>query len=142
MKRTTFMAGAGGVAAALAGAAASPAIAENQGSSDYTIRQARAQVAGLIAELQTEQTDYGGHRVNAINAYKRALNQLNDALAAQGNAPGQRSSDYVLRQVQSQTQSLINSLNGAKADYGGHRVTAISDLQTASSELSAALATQ
>jgi hypothetical protein len=142
MKRTTFMAGAGGVAAALAGAATNPAAAQNQVQSDYTIRQARAQVAGMIAELQTEQTDYGGHRVNAINALKRALNQLNDALAVQGTHPGQRSSDYTLRQVQSQNNAIINNLNGAKADYGGHRVTAISDLQTASSELSAALATQ
>jgi hypothetical protein len=142
MKRTTFMAGAGGMAAALAGAAANPAAAQNQVQSDYTVRQARAQVAGMIAELQTESTDYGGHRVNAINALKRALNQLNDALTVQGAQPGQRSSDYVLRQVQSQNNSIINNLNGAKADYGGHRVSAISDLQTASSELSAALATQ
>ena len=87
MKRTTFMAGAGGAAAALAGAAANAAAAENQGQSDYTIRQARAQVAGMIAELQTEQIDYGGHRVNAINAFKRALNQLNDALSVQGTTP-------------------------------------------------------
>jgi len=136
------MAGAGGIAAALATGAANPAAAQNQVQSDYTVRQARAQVAGMIAELQTEDSDYGGHRVNAIDALKRALNQLNDALSVQGGTPGQRSSDYVLRQVQSQNNAIINNLNGAKADYGGHRVTALSELQTASSELSAALATQ
>jgi hypothetical protein len=95
----------------------------------------------MIAELQTEQADYAGHRVNAINAYKSALAQLNAALDVQGSTPGQRSSDYVLRQVQSQTQSTVSSLNAAKADYGGHRVKAINDLQTAADELAAALAT-
>ncbi len=141
MKRTTFMTTAAGAAAALAGAGGAAALAENQGESNYTIRQARAQVAGMIAELQTEQVDYGGHRVKAIDAFKSALAQLNAALDVQGPIPGQRSSDYVLRQVQSQAQSTVSSLNAAKADYGGHRVKAVNAIQTAADELSAALAT-
>jgi hypothetical protein len=141
MKRTSFIA-ATGAAAALAGSAGTIAGAEqNQTSSNFTIRTSRGQVTGIIAELQTEQADYGGHRVNAINNYKTALAELNAALDMRGETPGQRASDYVLRQVQSETTTIVNSLDAAAEDYGGHRVKAINALKAANAELTAALNT-
>ena len=143
MKRTAFVATAAGAAAALAGAGGvTGALAqENQQQSNFTIRTARAQVAGLIAQLQTEQGDYGGHRLNAISNYQKAQNELNAALEVRGETPGQRASDAVLRQAVNQTNSLLGSLKAANADYGGHRVSAINDLQAAVNELNAALGT-
>jgi hypothetical protein len=141
MKRTAFISTATGTAVGLTGLAATGVVAENQVQSNFTMREARAQITGIIAELQTEQTDYGGHRVNAINDYKAALDEINAAIKVRdADTPGQRSSDYVLRQAQNQTNSLVASLQAALADYGGHRIKAIADLKAAVAELSAALA--
>jgi hypothetical protein len=142
MKRTGFITAATGAAVGLAALSPTGAAAENQIQSNYTMRQARAQITGIIAELQTEDTDYGGHRVNAIKNFQEALDQVNAAIRTRdADTPGQRSSDYVLRQVETETNGLIANLQAGAADYGGHRVKAIADLQAAIGELNAALAT-
>jgi hypothetical protein len=142
MKRTTFIA-AGGAAAALAGAAGGAVFAdEPQAQSDYALRTVRAQIASIIAALETEQADYGGHRVNAVNDYKQALAELTAALEVHGESPNQQASDHILREAQNTTTSLINTLKNAKADYSGHRMKAITDLQSANSEIAAALSTR
>lgn len=143
MKRTAFIATASGTAVGLAGLTPAGALADNQAQSNFTMRTARAEITGIIAELQTEQTDYGGHRIAAIAKYQQALDEVAAAIKIRdADTPGQRASDLVLRQAESQTESLIGSLQAAVADYGGHRVKAIADLKGAVTELNLALATR
>ncbi|MBV9102128.1 MAG: hypothetical protein JO060_00970 [Candidatus Eremiobacteraeota bacterium] len=111
--------------------------------SDQNVREARAAVAGFIAELQTEQADYGGHRVDAISRLQAAENELTSGLQARdANMPGQRMSDIVLRQVRDRARNIVAQLTNDQADYGGHRVNAINELNAAVNALNAALATR
>ena len=128
MKRTTFIGTAG--VTAVAAYVPSLVLAQGQGASDADLRVARATVTGLIAQLQTEKADYGGHRVAAIKDFNAALDEINAALESRGaEQPGQVRSDAVLRHVEDRTQALLASLRDDKGDYAGHRVKAISDLQ-------------
>ncbi len=141
MKRTTFIA-ATGAAAAVAGTTGTVLAQEPQAASDYTLRTVRAQVAGIIAALQTEKSDYAGHRVDAINQFQKVMADLNAALEVHGEAPHQRASDHILSEARNTSVQLIGNLQTADGDYAGHRVQAISDLQAANAQLTAALDTR
>ena len=141
MKRTTFIGSAG--VTALAAYVPAAALAQSQGASDEDLRVARATITGLIAQLQTERADYGGHRVEAIKNFNVALDEVNAALESRGaEKPGQVRSDAVLKHIEDRTEALIASMRQDKGDYGGHRVKAISGLQAGVDALNAALASR
>jgi hypothetical protein len=143
MNRPTFLGSTASAALLIAAGTVGADAQSSQATSDENLRVARATVAGLIAQLQTEKADYGGHRAKAIQNYEAALDQINAALAYRhADTPNQQLSDAVLRHTEERTQVLITAMQNDKADYAGHRVTAINDLQAAVTELNAALATR
>ena len=147
MQRTNFLAASAvGIAASLAGAglalAQAPA-APMQARSNQSIRQAYGLIAEMIDELGLDQEDYKGHRVAAIGQLTTAKNQLFEALKVRRQIERtQGTSDGSLRYAQRAVARTIAELQGDEADYSGHRVAAIGDLQTAASDLQQALATR
>lgn len=112
-------------------------------------------IGRAISNLQYDQRDYGGHRVNAINDLQQAANQIQHGLVINRqtgdfnpqqppNANGawmrpQRNSNQNMRNVRQMIQSAISMLQRDPQTYGGYRNSAINSLQSALGEVNAAL---
>jgi hypothetical protein len=132
-----------------------------QYESNLNIEKAARRVGGMIAKLEHDARDYGGHRVTAISDLTNAHNEL---LAAEqfaqshgypppaepqhvnhgnGGGKGERrsvpQSNYQIEKVQVAVQRMIEHLQQDTKDYGGHRVAAINWLNQANSELGIAV---
>ncbi len=144
MQRTNFLiASAVGVVASLAGGAAAQAVTPAQGRSNQSIREAYGQVAELIDELGLDKADYNGHRVAAIAQLNTAKSQLFEALKVRRQTDrAQGYSDASIRDAQRDVTRIIGNLQRDAADYGGHRLAAIADLQTAATDLQQAAITR
>ena len=119
------------------------AFIRNQSASNRSIDVARAMVAHSIAMLNDDAHDYGGYRLKAIGALSAARDQLADAIQyrnAHGGAGGGVGSDDNLRYSRLYLERAVDMLSHDDRDYAGHRVAAMSDIQSAQSDLAAALA--
>ncbi len=132
-------------------------VSERQYDSDRNIGHAANRVGRLMTALQRDERDYGGHRVNALNALGNARNEL---MAAEQfaethgyysqeteNQPppvekprrhDQKRSDYSIAHVQEAVQRMMSHLERDTRDYGGHRANAINWLRQSNNELLAA----
>ena len=113
---------------------------------------------GAIDQLQHDQRDYGGHRVNAINDLQNARNEIvaaeqyainvdhDNGRCYRAGGPtggsdanwglrGQGGSNRNLLGVRRWVENMIDQLQRDQRDYGGHRVNAINDMQAARNEL-------
>jgi hypothetical protein len=124
-----------------------------QNMSNHDIRHVRHRLEIDLTQLQHDDRDYGGHRVNAINDIQAARNELLAAekfehgqamspyMGANGAEPGVRSqgnSNQNIWRVEKSLERLIDQLQQDAHDYGGHRIAAIGDLKNARTELLAA----
>ncbi len=147
MQRTNFLAASVvGVVASLGGAAvaaaqiATPPTEPLQGRSNQNIRESYGRVVELIDELGLDDHDYRGHRVAAIFALNAAKGQLLEALRVRRQLErNQGNSNASIAYAQRAVARTIEMLQRDDADYAGHRVNAITDLQTAASDLQQAL---
>lgn len=129
--------------------------------SGHNIGHVRRRLDGTIDRLQHDQHDYQGHKVTAVADLQAARQEL---LAAEQSAEttshdsagcfkaggptggsdknwglrGQGRSNSNLMRVRHSVETMIDTLQRDDRDYGGHRVTAIADLQKARAELEAA----
>lgn len=64
--------------------AAAPIVGEAYGSngSDRNLANVRSDVEQVVDMLQRDNTDYGGHRIDAIGFLQQSREQLSDALAS------------------------------------------------------------
>lgn len=69
-----------------ASAQTQPAIRGERGSR-HDIRSDEHRLARMIARLERDQRDYGGHRVNAIALLRQADQQLQQAIAVDATTP-------------------------------------------------------
>ena len=150
MKRPISLACAGIIAMALNLPLSASAAAPGP-QSDQNLRWARNHVELDIDMLQRDNTDYGGHRVKAIEDFQNARNQISVALAYDKNRGdysavtglnqasaamrGQCASDVNLNQVRRDVERVIDQLQRDNTDYGGHRVDAIRLMQQGRQQL-------
>ena len=117
-----------------------------QRASNDNLQFERTQVESAIDALNRDRDDYGGFKERAIDKLQAARSELEAALdfvnrpGVQRGGSGQRVSDANLRFVDEHVQAAIGRLEADRADYGGHRVAAISDLQNAENFIKQALA--
>jgi hypothetical protein len=135
-----------------------PSAAAHQMHSNENIGVAANRSGRLIAMLQRDERDYGGHRANAINDLNNAHNELTAAeqfaethgyYTQNGESPeplpegparhDQKRSNYSIGHVQEAVQRMIAHLQRDTRDFGGHRAAAINWLQQANGELNAAV---
>ncbi len=158
MNGRTILATAAGLAAVLATAGA--AVADTNSSSDQNLRYTRAYVERAYDALSHDQSDYGGHRVAAMNDINDARNDLTAALRYDKNPDdaalpkdvrpqdadvadfvrGQGASNRNVDNVKTVVERAIDMLQHDAADYGGYRVKAIAALQAAHEQLADAIA--
>jgi hypothetical protein len=135
-----------------------PADARTDCSSNQNLAQVHRRLDGAIDQLQHDQRDYDGHRVDAINDLQNARQQLvaaeqwavtNDrdnprCIRAYGSTGGsdvnwgtrgQRGSNTDVAYVRGWVENMIDQLQRDQRDYGGHRVAAINDMQAARAQL-------
>jgi hypothetical protein len=138
-----------------------------QGQSNSALHMCIEQLRQTEAALKGADHDYGGHRVQAMEATHKAIEQLRTALkyekgatnqragrgalakaggarrAAAGSVKGQplpqAASDQVLEQGIAQLKAAKAELKGADHDYGGHRVASIAAIDHATAQLETAL---
>jgi hypothetical protein len=99
--------------------------------SNDDIRAAIGYVGHAISMLQGDQKRYGGFRVKAVNELQAAQSELNQALRF-NTRTGSNSS---MRFVRWYVERAIGQLQGGTKTYGGHRVSAIKNLQTAREQI-------
>ena len=119
-------------------------IMRGQRASNENIDDVKAIVERSIAMLQTDAHDYGGFRVKAIAALQAARDQLADAISFRnaqsgGHESSGNESDENLRFTRAYLDHAVDMLSHDKADYGGHRVAAMNDINVARDDLTAAL---
>jgi hypothetical protein len=148
-----------GALAFLAGLAmGAPAQARTDCASNGNLAFVHHRLDGAIDQLQHDQRDYGGHRVDAVNDLQNARVQLVEAerwamnndrenaacTRAYGPAGGtdvnwgtrrDAGSDRDLRYVSSWIDRMIDQLQRDQHDYGGHRIAAINAMQAARAQL-------
>lgn len=121
--------------------------------SDQNLRWARHSLEANIDQLQRDQHDYHGYRVQAISKMQAAREQLVQALAydrsadqrnaaammGAGAIPIDNRSDRNLLLVRGHIERIIDVLQRDNHDYGGHRVAAIGLLQQARQDIVIAL---
>jgi hypothetical protein len=153
---------AGLAASALAlGATVAPASAEPQCFSNQNLWQVHRRIDGAIDQLQHDDSDYGGHRADALADLTRARQQLavaegvavrqygDDPACFQAYGPdggsdfpwgvrGQGASNGDLWHVRGWVNGLIAQLNSDNRDYSGHKGDAIRDLEAARGQMLAA----
>ena len=137
-----------------------PAQARTDCASNSNLAFVHHRLDGAIDQLQHDQRDYGGHRVDAINDLQNAREQLVEAERwavnnDHENAPCRRAygpgsaggsnvnwgvrgdvgSDRDLRYVNSWIGGMIEQLQRDQRDYDGHRVAAINAMQAARIQL-------
>ncbi len=157
----TLAASFSGIASAqvMNGATAAPGMQmRNDCGSGHNIGHVRRRLDGTIDRLQHDQHDYQGHRVTAIGDLQAARTELaaaeqsavtgshDSAGCFKAGGPsggsdrnwgkrGQGRSNSNLMIVRHNIERMIDELQRDQRDYGGHRVTAISDMQRARAEL-------
>jgi len=118
----------------------------NQRGSTENIMDVRSHVEAAIDALNQDRTDYGGYKARAIEKLQQARQELDAAVdfirnpGVRNGGTGEGVSNSNLRFVNEHVNTAISNLQSDRNDYGGHRVAAISDLQTASSDIAQALA--
>lgn len=138
-----------------------PAQARTDCASNGNLAQVHRRLDGAIDQLQHDQRDYGGHRIDAINDLQNARAQLveaeqwalnNDrenractrAYGPTGGSDvnwgrrGDVRSDRDVRYVSAWIGRMIDQLQRDQHDYDGHRVAAINAMQAARAQLAAA----
>jgi hypothetical protein len=146
---------AGGISVAAAGAAA-----ESQCQSNHNLSAVDRRLAGVIANLNHDQSDYGGHKATAITALENARGQIREAahIAIRNDnenpacfrtwngtgAPdfagdrGQYGSDRNIAGDVHWIGSLLAQLGNDDRDYAGHKAAAMRQMEVAQNELRAA----
>lgn len=147
------------VAAMIASTGRASALDANM-TSDQNLRYTRAYLERASDALSRDQTDYGGHRVQAISDIQTARTDLTAALKVDQDPDdatiptdvrpqdsdiasflrGQSSSNENIANTRLVVERSISMLQDDTHDYGGFRVKAISALGTARDQLTAALA--
>lgn len=140
---------------------AAPAQARTDCSSNANLAHVHRRLDGAIDQLGHDQSDYGGHKGQAMGDLQNARNELaaaeqwavthdreNPACTnAYGPTGGsdvnwgdrnQRGSNNNLWSVRRWVERMIGQLERDQHDYDGHRVRAIADMQAARSQLVAA----
>lgn len=118
----------------------------NQRGSTENLMNVRSHVEAAIDALQSDRSDYSGYKERAIDKLQQARQQLEAAIDfirnpnVRNGGTGQGVSNANLHYVDEHINTAIDSLQNDRNDYGGHRVAAINDLQTASSDIQQALA--
>lgn len=135
------------------------AYADTSMSSDQNLRFSRAYIDRAADMLSHDQTDYGGHRVAAISDLNTAKADLTSALQFDKNPDdkviptdirsqdsdiatfvrGQAASNENLEHARVIVLRSITMLQQDAHDYGGFRVKAITALEAARDQLTAAL---
>jgi protein-tyrosine-phosphatase len=141
--------------AALIGQSAPAAAGESDSNMAYVSRY----VANAEAALQQDRHDYHGHRAAALTdiararadiasalAYDNSHDRYNASAAAMANATSeaafersQNGSDRNLIYVRTYLERAIDMLKRDRPDYGGYRVKAIADLESARDQIGIAL---
>lgn len=117
------------------------AFVRGQAASNENLEHTRTIVERSIAMLQNDAHDYGGYRVKAIAALGSARDQLTDALqyvSAHGGMGGGGSDDN-LRFSRLYLNRAVDMLQHDAHDYHGHRAAAVTDIEHAQADLTAAL---
>ncbi len=135
-----------------------PAQARTDCSSNSNLAHVHRRLDGAIDQLQHDQRDYGGHRVDAINDLQNARAQLVEAeqwavnddrenpacTRAYGPTGGsdenwgtraQTGSNRDIWSVRSWVERMIDQLQRDQHDYDGHRIAAINAMQAARAQL-------
>lgn len=148
-----------GALALISGLALSvPADARTDCASNANLAQVHRRLDGAIDQLQHDQRDYGGHRVDAINDLQNARAQLvaaeqwavnydreNPACTRAYGPTGGSDANWGTRSqagsnrdvwaVRSWVERMIDQLQTDQHDYDGHRVAAINAMQAARAQL-------
>ena len=116
-----------------------------QGAANANVQDVRAHVEAAIDALGRDARDYGGFKEQAMDKLQAARSELEASLDFVNN-PGVRNggnrpvvSDANLRFVDTHIGAAIERLDADRNDYGGHRVAAINDLNTARTYIGSAL---
>lgn len=118
----------------------------NQRGSTQNIENVRSHVEAAIDALNRDAHDYGGFKSRAMEKLQQARQELDAAVdfihnpGVRNGGTGEGVSNDNLRFVNEHINTAISNLQNDRNDYGGHRVAAINDLQTASSDIASALA--
>lgn len=135
------------------------ASADSSMTSDQNLRYTRAYIDRAIDMLSHDQSDYGGHRVAAINALNTAKVDLTSALQFDNNPDdkviptdvrsedadiaafvrGQAASNENIEHARTIVERSITMLQQDAHDYGGFRVKAIAALGATRDQLTDAL---
>ena len=128
---------------------------DQNAASDQNLRFSRAYIERAFDQLSHDQSDYGGHRVAAMNDIAQAREDLTMALRFDSNKAdaviptaarpedtdlrnferGQVASDQNLEFVRRYLERAIDMLQHDAHDYGGFRVKAITALGAAREQL-------
>jgi len=118
----------------------------NQRGSTQNLMNVRSHVEAAIDALNRDRSDYGGFKERAIDKLQAARQELEAAVDfirnpnVRNGGTGEGVSNANLRFVGEHINTAIDNLQNDRNDYGGHRVAAINDLETASSDIQQALA--
>ncbi|MBV9102682.1 MAG: hypothetical protein JO060_03770 [Candidatus Eremiobacteraeota bacterium] len=142
----------------LIGAGANAAVAQNMSLSNQNVHNVAASIGTAITSLEKDQRDFDGHRVRGIEHLRGAYRQLRLSVgwarnhgygyydgippappAYNGPLYGQGTSDQEIVDVTRAIPGWIAQLQGDARDYGGHRITAMNQLQAAENELNLAI---
>ena len=114
------------------------AFERGQFASNENLEHTRTIVERSITMLQQDAHDYGGYRVKAIAALGAARDQLTDALQYVSAHSGGGSDDN-LRFSRLYLNRAVDMLQHDAHDYHGHRAAAVTDIENAQADLTAAL---
>lgn len=157
MKLKAAIVGVAGLAVLLA--STGRASADTNTASDQNLRYTRAYIERALDMLSHDQSDYGGHRVAAINDLGTAKTDLTSALQFDNNPEdkvvpttvrpedtdiatfvrGQAASNENIAHARTIVERSITMLQQDAHDYGGFRVKAIAALGAARDQLTDAL---
>ena len=160
MNHKAAILGIAATAVLLASTVRASALDTNATGSDQNLRYTRAYLEHALDALSRDQTDYGGHRVQAIADLQAARTDLTSALRFDQDPQdatiptdvrpqdadiasilrGQSTSNENVEHTRSVVERAISMLQDDAHDYGGYRVKAIGALSAARDQLSAALA--
>jgi hypothetical protein len=118
---------------------------EGQGGSNGNITYIRGRIAAAISALNADASDYGGYKHRAIGKLSAADSEMAQAIkfvhqpGVVNGSQNQGLSNANLAYAKEHVDTAIDRLNGDAHDYGGHRVAAISDLNTANTDIADAL---
>jgi hypothetical protein len=113
------------------------AFVRSQQGSNSNLVYVRAYLERAVDLMQRAPSDFGGYRMKAIADTQAARGQIVTALSTYNNESDR--SDDNIRFVRGYIARGIGMLNQDQHDYAGHRAAAINDMQTADSDLLAAI---